>query len=120
MVSLLYSNISEDDILLFKEMNELARKYRQKFRLYYTLSEKSVGVDWKYGVGKFTKEMLKEKMFDAHLHYDTSSLICVCGPPRFMESICGDTEMKEGKKLQGPLKGLLAEMGFTAETVFKF
>jgi NAD(P)H-flavin reductase len=97
MISVLYANVSEQDILLFKEMNELKKKYRQKLRLCYTLSDiSSVGEDWKYGVGKFTEEMLRENLFDAQVTYQTSQLVCVCGPPRFMESICGDAVMIEG------------------------
>jgi cytochrome-b5 reductase len=64
--------------------------------------------------------MLRENLFDAQVTYQTSQLVCVCGPPRFMESICGDAVMIEGKKQQGPLKGLLAEMGFTSDRVYKF
>jgi cytochrome-b5 reductase len=121
MVSLLYANISEEDILLFKELNDLAKKHRQKLRIYYTLSDiQRVGQDWKFGIGKFTKEQIKEKMFDANLTAQSPCLVCVCGPPRFMQSISGDTIIVEGKKEQGPLKGLLAEMGFTSNNVYKF
>lgn len=36
-VSLLYANQCEDDILLREELEELAEKFPQKFKLWYTL-----------------------------------------------------------------------------------
>ena len=41
----------------------------------------------------------------------------VCGPPPMMKALSGD---KAQDKSQGPLSGLLKDLGFTEEGVFKF
>jgi len=45
------------------------------------------------------------------------NLVLVCGPPGFMAAVSGD---KLPDKSQGPLSGALAELGYSAEGVFKF
>ena len=41
----------------------------------------------------------------------------VCGPPPMMKALSGD---KAEDKSQGPLKGVLKDVGFTKSQVFKF
>lgn len=41
----------------------------------------------------------------------------VCGPPPMMKALSGD---KAEDKSQGPLKGILKDVGFTESQVFKF
>jgi cytochrome-b5 reductase len=78
--------------------------------------------NWKHGSGIFSQDVIKERIYDNK--FDTKNannqLIMVCGPPRFMEAISGDSFMVNGKKEQGPLKGVLADMGLKPEHVFKF
>jgi cytochrome-b5 reductase len=45
------------------------------------------------------------------------TMILVCGPPGFMEAVSGD---KAPDKSQGPLMGLLKQLGYKAEQVYKF
>ena len=45
------------------------------------------------------------------------SLILVCGPPGMMNHISGD---KAKDRSQGELTGILKELGYTAEMVYKF
>ena len=46
-----------------------------------------------------------------------SSLIMVCGPPPMLKAVSGD---KLPDKSQGPLAGMLKDMGYTEGQVFKF
>lgn len=60
VVSLLYANVNESDILLKKELDELAEKHPQRFSVYYVLNNAPEG--WNGGVGFVTKEMMEEKL----------------------------------------------------------
>ena len=46
-----------------------------------------------------------------------SSLVLVCGPPPMMKAVSGD---KLPDKSQGPLEGMLKDMGYSEGQVFKF
>ena len=47
--------------------------------------------------------------------------IMVCGPPPMYKAICGPKKFEEGKPpKQGEVGGILKELGFTEEGVFKF
>jgi len=66
--NLLYSNVSEEDILLKDEIEELAKKYPNRFKVHYSISKKEkVGKDWKFGVGYFDKKLIEEKAFKADI-----------------------------------------------------
>ena len=43
--------------------------------------------------------------------------VMVCGPPAMMDAVCGP---KGEKGAQGPLGGMLKEMGYSEEDVYKF
>lgn len=50
-------------------------------------------------------------------HVPMASSMQVCGPPPMMDSVSGD---KAPDKSQGELKGMLADLGYSADQVFKF
>eukprot|EP01111_Echinosteliopsis_oligospora_P007133 TRINITY_DN2177_c0_g3_i1.p1 TRINITY_DN2177_c0_g3~~TRINITY_DN2177_c0_g3_i1.p1 ORF type:complete len:948 (+),score=270.77 TRINITY_DN2177_c0_g3_i1:99-2942(+) len=75
-VGLVYSNNSESDILLRKELDELAEQHK-RFKLWYTISDDSKSKDWKYGKGRITKDMLEEHLFPS----GEFAFAFVCGPP---------------------------------------
>ena len=52
-VTLVYGNVTEDDILLKKELNELENTYPRRFRAFYTLDQPPEG--WSQGKGFITK-----------------------------------------------------------------
>ena len=68
---------------------------------------------WTGATGYITKEMVADLM-PAH---GDGSIVFVCGPPPFMRVFSGD---KLPDKSQGPLEGILKDLGYTSETVFKF
>lgn len=60
-VSLLFSNKTEDDILLYKELNELQS---EKFSVWHTITEvKEKPKDWKYSIGYVSEHMIREHLF---------------------------------------------------------
>ena len=47
-------------------------------------------------------------------------LHAVCGPPPLYKAVCGPKGTKDDPKAQGELGGLLKDMGYAEEAVFKF
>ncbi|XP_003993020.1 NADH-cytochrome b5 reductase 2 [Felis catus] len=73
-MSLLFANQTEEDILVRKELEEVARTHPEQFSLWYTLDRPPVG--WKYSSGYITANMIKEHLPPP----GQSTFILVCGP----------------------------------------
>lgn len=98
-VSLVYASVTEEDILLRKELDELAKQHPRNFSVFYTLDKPAAG--WTGGAGFVSADMLR-----AHLPApgpDTQVLIC--GPPMMVERA---------------VVPALAEIGFSAEQYLTF
>jgi cytochrome-b5 reductase len=109
-VSLIYANVSPDDILLKRELDRLASSY-PNFKVFYTVDKPSS--DWRAGVGYISKDMVLKGLPGP----GEDSLILVCGPPGLMNHISGD---KAKDRSQGEVTGLLKDLGYTADMVYKF
>jgi cytochrome-b5 reductase len=59
-MSLIYANVNESDILLRKELDELAAAHPIRFKVYYVLNNAPEG--WNGGVGFVTAEQIKERL----------------------------------------------------------
>ena len=110
-VSLLFANVTEEDIILRNELDALAHLYPTRFRVHYVLDKPPTG--WNASSGYITSEMIKEFMPEP----SDDNLVCVCGPPALMFHISGN---KAKDKSQGELQGLLKELNYTSMQVFKF
>jgi len=109
-VTLLYGNKTEADILLREKFDAL--KNDDRFKIVYFLDEVSKGVQAEKGyVGK---EAIQKYFPGADK--GNKAKIFVCGPPPMVKALAGP---KDGFK-QGELQGVLSELGFKAEQVFKF
>ncbi|KAL8125693.1 hypothetical protein AgCh_013091 [Apium graveolens] len=109
-ISLQYANVSPDDILLKKKL-DLLEDSHPNLKIYYTVDKPSE--NWRGGKGYITKDMAV-KGLPAPCK---DSLILVCGPPGLMNHISGD---KAKDRSQGELTGILKELGYTEEMVYKF
>ena len=99
--SLIFGNRTVDDILLKDELISLGENYKEKFKLFLTVDVKpEANVNWKYGVGFVTQDMLKKNMPAP----SDETIILYCGPPPFKEM----------------MKKHLAELGYTENMIFKF
>ncbi|KAF8507061.1 ferredoxin reductase-like C-terminal NADP-linked domain-containing protein [Russula emetica] len=74
-LSLIYANVNYDDILLKKELDELADKYPSRFRVFYVLNNPPAG--WTGGVGFVSKEQIASHLPASH----DNIKILLCGPP---------------------------------------
>ncbi|WFD25866.1 cytochrome-b5 reductase [Malassezia nana] len=109
-VTLLYGNKTEADILLREKFEAL--KNDPRFQIVYFLDEAAKSVEAEKGyVGK---EAVQKYLPGADK--GGKAKIFVCGPPPMVKALAGP---KDGFK-QGELQGVLSELGFKAEQVFKF
>ncbi|KAH7289887.1 hypothetical protein KP509_30G022700 [Ceratopteris richardii] len=95
-VSLIYANISPEDILLKEKLDVLAAK-NPNFKVYYTVDKPTS--DWNGGSGYITKDMVLKGMPTP----SDDTLILVCGPPGMMNHISGD---KAPDKTQGEVNDI--------------
>lgn len=81
-LALLFANQTEDDILLRKELDELAEKHSEQFKVWYTVDQ--ANDSWKYSTGFVNADMIKE-----HLHEPAANVFTMmCGPPPMINYAC--------------------------------
>eukprot|EP01101_Sappina_pedata_P012297 TRINITY_DN8420_c0_g1_i1.p1 TRINITY_DN8420_c0_g1~~TRINITY_DN8420_c0_g1_i1.p1 ORF type:complete len:310 (+),score=130.47 TRINITY_DN8420_c0_g1_i1:55-930(+) len=109
--SLLYANVSENDIILRNELDQLAAKHPERFQVHYIIDKSSRG--WKYDTGYINTSHLTKYLPPP----SPVNMIYVCGPPGLMNLISGD---KAKDFSQGPLTGLLKQLSYSENQVYKF
>ncbi|KAI9434131.1 ferredoxin reductase-like C-terminal NADP-linked domain-containing protein [Lactarius psammicola] len=80
-LSLIYANVNYEDILLKKELDELADKYPTRFEILYVLNNPPTG--WIGGVGFVSKEQIATHLPATH----DNIKILLCGPPPMMTAM---------------------------------
>lgn len=111
-VTLVFANVGEADILLKKELQDLENTYPQRFRAFYVLDKPPA--EWSGGKGYVTKELLKTVLPEPK---EENVKVFVCGPPPMYKAISGP---KVSPQDQGDLTGILAELGYKKDQVYKF
>ncbi|CAL5872980.1 uncharacterized protein PFLUO_LOCUS7249 [Penicillium psychrofluorescens] len=111
-VTLVFGNVTEQDILLKKELQELENTYPQRFRAFYVLD--TPPKEWTGGKGYINKELLKTVLPEPK---EENIKLFVCGPPGLYKAVSGT---KVSPKDQGELSGVLQELGYSKDQVFKF
>ncbi|XP_072746413.1 NADH-cytochrome b5 reductase 3 isoform X1 [Anoplolepis gracilipes] len=80
--SLLFANQTEKDILLRDELDDIAKRYPNKLKLWYTLDTSSEG--WPYSTGYINTDMLEKHMFPP----SSDTIVLMCGPPPMINFAC--------------------------------
>lgn len=111
-VTLVFANVTEADILLKREFDDLENTYPQRFRAFYQLDKPPKG--WAGGKGFISKELLKTVLPEPK---NENIKVFVCGPPGMYNAISGP---KVSPADQGDLNGILKELGYTKDQVYKF
>ncbi|MCJ1309793.1 NADH-cytochrome b5 reductase [Agyrium rufum] len=111
-VTLVFGNLTEEDILLKREFEELENTYPQRFRAFYVLDNPPER--WMQPKGHVTKELLKTVLPEAK---EEGTKIFVCGPPGMYKAVSG---AKKSPSDQGELAGMLKDLGYTKDQVYKF
>jgi cytochrome-b5 reductase len=110
-VHIVFANNTEDDILLRGLLEKIVKDHHDQVKLTYILSQPSP--TWKGHCGFISAGLLKETMPKPA----EDTLVLVCGPPGFMDAVSGN---KTRDFKQGALSGILKELGYTENMVFKF
>ncbi|KAI4240209.1 MAG: hypothetical protein L6R40_005238 [Gallowayella cf. fulva] len=112
-VTLVYGNLTESDILLKHEFENLENTYPQRFRAFYMLDQPPD--NWTQGgTGYINYDLLKQVLPEPKVE---NVKIFVCGPPGMYKAISG---VKKSPQDQGELGGVLRELGYREEQVYKF
>lgn len=115
--SLIYGSRSSDDIILKKELDELAQKHKGRLDITYLVDKAplpaNVGSSSSSKVGYVDAGLLKKALPKP----SADSIVMVCGPPPMMVAVSGP---KAKDKTQGEVEGLLKELGYKPDNVFKF
>lgn len=97
-LSLIFGNLSKEDILLYQELKELAQKHSSQFKVHFVINNPPSGEDWDGSVGYITGDVIK-----AHCPgVGDDTKILMCGPPSMMTAMT---------------KILVEEVGFKAQSV---
>lgn len=113
---LIYASRSPSDVILHRELTALAEAH-PNFKVLFTVDAVPAGVEWAGAVGHISPAQIAAFLPPPPAKGGAPSKILVCGPPGFMKTFSGE---KASAAEQGALTGVLADMGFTADTVFKF
>ncbi|KAI9208661.1 uncharacterized protein BJ171DRAFT_419559 [Polychytrium aggregatum] len=115
-ISLIYANRTEADILLRSELEFLTNKYPDQIKVYHTV-ETGTTWSWKQGKGYINEKMVQQMVPSPDS--DKRLQILVCGPEGMMRHVSGTKGTPVDQDEQGPLGGILAKLGYTAEQVYK-
>lgn len=81
-VSLIFANVTEEDILLREDIDQLAEKY-PNFKVHYVLNEAPASGNWDGSLGFVTEDIIK-----THLPApDADTKIFICGPPPMVSAM---------------------------------
>ncbi|XXH05976.1 hypothetical protein Hte_012420 [Hypoxylon texense] len=111
-VTLVFGNVSEEDILLKREFEDLENTYPNRFRAFYVLN--TPPKEWVGAKGFITKDLLKTVLPEPK---SENIKVFVCGPPGLYKAISGN---KVSPTDQGELSGYLQELGYSKDQVYKF
>jgi cytochrome-b5 reductase len=111
-VTLIFANQTEEDILIRDELEGYAKKYPDRFKLVHALDRPSK--NWTGHVGFVTSDLVKEHLPGP----DTpDTIVFCCGPDAMLAALAG---AKAPDKSQGPLGGILKQLNYPQDKVYKF
>merc|ERR1712232_966639 len=118
-VVMLYGSRTEDDILGRTLIDSWAKDFCQKLKVVHVLSdEPSDGSsEWTGRTGYIDRKLIDEHVVSESIQAGPECgddvIIFICGPPPMYNALCGPRGENE-------LTGLLADMGYKKEQVYKF
>ncbi|RKP34185.1 hypothetical protein BJ085DRAFT_21696 [Dimargaris cristalligena] len=109
-ISLIFSNRTERDIPLQAELEKIQARYPERFQLTLTIDRRPSDPY----VGLLSRDFLVSRLPPAK---QDDAIVLVSGPPGMMKNVCGErtTDWE-----QGPVTGILRELGYTGVNVHKF
>lgn len=117
-ITLIFCNQDPQAIFLKDHIDKLVATSQGRFKVHYCVDNTSPTDLWKGLTGYITAEMINTYLPAPD---KTNNIIMVCGPPPMYQAICGPKKFEKGKPpAQGELTGILKDLGFTSDAVFKF
>lgn len=110
-VSFLYGSRSSDDILGGEMLDKWAEQHCGKFKHVNVLSHEPEESNWAGEKGFIDRDKIVKHLPPASLGNEV--IIFVCGPPIMYKILCGPRDKKE-------VTGILGELGYSSNQVFKF
>eukprot|EP00899_Mesostigma_viride_P019069 jgi/Mesvir1/27163/Mv20827-RA.1 len=110
-LTLLFANVTEDDIILRSQLEAMAKKH-PNLTVLYTLEKPPAG--WKGYTGRVSKDMISQLMPPP----SDDAMVLVCGPDPMLDAICGGKDKKTYS--QGPVGGFLKELNYESQHIYKF
>ena len=113
-INVLSINRYDEDILLRRELDELAVMHPDRLTVTYWLTHEN---------GRGDVALAQQALPDPS---KVNVMVFVCGKDGFVDHWGGPiareetTDGSKGKKIQGPLRGILKDAGFDASQVFKY
>ncbi len=111
-VTLLYGSQHSQDILTQPLLDAWAKAYPTKLDVVHVVSDEPSDSSWSGKHGRIEKELL-----DLYLPsplVGENVIILVCGPTPMYHALCGPREEQES------ISGILGDMGFSSQQVYKF
>lgn len=118
-VVLFYGSRTEDDILGRTLIDSWAKDHPKNLKVVHVLSDEPTESSeqcstWKGRTGYITREVVVEEAGPSFgPEFGDDVIVFVCGPPPMYNALCGPRGEDE-------VKGLLADMGYKKEQVYKF
>eukprot|EP00931_Biecheleriopsis_adriatica_P026441 TRINITY_DN16097_c0_g1_i1.p1 TRINITY_DN16097_c0_g1~~TRINITY_DN16097_c0_g1_i1.p1 ORF type:complete len:306 (+),score=49.18 TRINITY_DN16097_c0_g1_i1:67-918(+) len=109
-VTMIFGNKTKKDILCEDLLDSWSSSSGGRLKVVHVLSDAKDDASWTGETGFISKELMEKHAAPPSADH----LVVVCGPPPMYAALCGPREKPE------ELTGLLADMGFKAEQVFKF
>lgn len=110
-ITLVFGVNTEEDLVLREELEGFRKRYPERFETVYTISDgKTEGKGFEKG--RITEELLKKVMKTDGSGKDVK--VFVCGPPAMETALVGSNGWFGGGK------GILGELGYTKDQIFKF
>lgn len=110
-VTLIFGVNSDADVLFEPEFRDLERKYPDRFKAVYTVSNPTASSP--FSKGYVTRELLKTHIPGPQ---ELNVKVLFCGPPAMEKAIVGSKGLMGS---QGGVGGILKEMGYSSDQVFK-
>lgn len=109
---MLYGSQSSNHILGTEMLDKWTKEYPDQLIVEHVLSEEPEGSGWTGMTGYIDRDKIEKSFPAASVKEDV--LILVCGPPPMYSALCGPREEKD------EIKGVLGELGYKPEQVYKF
>jgi len=107
-VTLIFGNKTQKDILCGELLDTWGALAKDRLKVVHVLSDAKDDASWTGAKGFIDRALLDRECPPAAQNY-----VMVCGPPPMYNALCGPRDQEE-------LTGLLKDMGYTAQQVYKF